>query len=87
MKEKLAAIAEIKAEKQKQADRDEETSRDGHRIVSTTISNNIKESSPQNENNDKPVSSVRLSKKDSSDWGNDASSEDSRDSSKGIWLI
>lgn len=82
MKEKLAAIAEIKAEKQKQADRDEETSRD-QRSVSITISNNTKELSPQNENSDKPVSSVRLSKKDSSDWGNDASSEDSRDSSKG----
>jgi hypothetical protein len=75
MKEKLAAIAEIKAEKQKQADIDEE---------STTISNNIKELSPQNENSDKPVGNVKLLKKDSSDWGNDASSEDSRDSSKGI---
>lgn len=79
MKEKLAAIAEIKAEKQKQADRDEETNRSG----STTISSNTKELSPQNENNEKPVGSVKLSKKDSSDWGNDASSEDSRDSSKG----
>lgn len=75
MKEKLAAIAEIKAEKQKQADRDEE---------STTISNNIKDLSSQNENSDKPVGTVKLLKKDSSDWGNDASSEDSRDSSKGI---
>lgn len=74
MKEKLAAMAEIKAEKQKQADRDEE---------STTISNNTKELSPQNENSDKPVCSVKLLKKDNSDWGNDASSEDSRDSSKG----
>lgn len=81
MKEKLAAIAEIKAEKQKQAYRDEETNREVHRSVSTTISNN-KELSPQNEISDKPV--VKLSKKDSSDWGNDASSEDSRDSSKGI---
>lgn len=78
MKEKLAAIAEIKAEKQKQADRDEETNRSG----STTISSNTKELSPQNEINEKPVSSTKLSKKDSSDWGNDASSEDSRDSSK-----
>lgn len=83
MKEKLAAIAEIKAEKQKQADRDEETNREVHRSVSTTISNNVKELSPQNENSDKPVGSVKLLKKDSSDWGNDASSEDSRDSSKG----
>lgn len=74
MKEKLAAIAEIKAEKLKQADRDDE---------STTISSNVKELSPQNENNDKPVTSVKLLKKDNSDWGNDASSEDSRDSSKG----
>lgn len=86
MKEKLAAIAEIKAEKQKQADRDEESSRDVHRSVSTTIPNNIKELSPQNENSDKPVVSVKLLKKDSSDWGNDASSEDSRDSSKGTKL-
>jgi len=84
MKEKLAAIAEIKAEKQKQADRDEETSREVNRSVSTTIPNNIKELSPQNEISEKPVGSVKLSKKDSSDWGNDASSEDSRDSSKGI---
>jgi len=83
MKEKLAAIAEIKAEKQKQADRDEETNRSG----STTISSNTKELSPQNENNEKPVGSVKLSKKDSSDWGNDASSEDSRDSSKGNVLV
>jgi len=83
MKEKLAAIAEIKAEKQKQADRDEETNRSG----STTISSNTKELSPQNENNEKPVGSVKLSKKDSSDWGNDASSEDSRDSSKGNLLV
>lgn len=83
MKEKLAAIAEIKAEKQKQADRDEETNREVHRSVSTTISNNVKELSPQNENSDKPVGSGKLLKKDSSDWGNDASSEDSRDSSKG----
>jgi len=82
MKEKLAAIAEIKAEKQKQADRDEETNRSG----STTISSNTKELSPQNEINEKPVSSTKLSKKDSSDWGNDASSEDSRDSSKGSIL-
>lgn len=86
MKEKLAAIAEIKAEKQKQADRDEETSREVHRSVSTTVSNNIKELSPQTESSDKPVGAVKLSKKDSSDWGNDASSEDSRDSSKGIEL-
>jgi len=84
MKEKLAAIAEIKAEKQKQADRDEETSREVNRSVSTTITNNIKELSPQNEINEKPVGSVKLLKKDCSDWGNDASSEDSRDSSKGI---
>lgn len=84
MKEKLAAIAEIKAEKQKQAVRDEETNREVHRSVSTSITSNIKESSPQNENNDKPAGSVRLSKKDTSDWGNDASSEDSRDSSKGL---
>jgi len=83
MKEKLAAIAEIKAEKQKQADRDEETNRSG----STTISSNTKELSPQNENNEKPVGSVKLLKKDSSDWGNDASSEDSRDSSKGTVLV
>lgn len=83
MKEKLAAIAEIKAEKQKQqADRDEETNRSG----STTISSNTKELSPQNENIEKPVGSTKLSKKDSSDWGNDASSEDSRDSSKGSVL-
>lgn len=83
MKEKLAAIAEIKAEKQKQADRDEETSREVNRSVSTTIPNNTKELSPQNEINEKPVGCVKLSKKDSSDWGNDVSSEDSRDSSKG----
>jgi len=83
MKEKLAAIAEIKAEKQKQqADRDEETNRSG----STTISSNTKELSPQIENIEKPVGSTKLSKKDSSDWGNDASSEDSRDSSKGSLL-
>lgn len=87
MKEKLAAIAEIKAEKQKQAVRDEETNREVHRSVSTSIASNIKESSPQNENGDKPAGSVRLSKKDTSDWGNDASSEDSRDSSKGIITI
>lgn len=86
MKEKLAAIAEIKAEKQKQADRDEESSRDIQRSVSTTIPNNIKEFSPQIENSDKAVGSVKLLKKDSSDWGNDASSEDSRDSSKGTEL-
>lgn len=83
MKEKLAAIAEIKAEKQKQADRDEESIREVQRSVSTTISNNVKELSPQNENGDKLVGSVKLSKKDSSDWV-DVSSEDSRDSSKGI---
>lgn len=87
MKEKLAAIAEIKAEKQKQAVRDEETNREVHRSVSTSIASNIKESSPQNENSDKPAGSVRLSKKDTSDWGNDASSEDSRDSSKGIITV
>lgn len=87
MKEKLAAIAEIKAEKQKQAVRDEETYREVHRSGSITISSNIKELSPQNENNEKPVGSSKLSKKDSSDWGNDASSEDSRDSSKGIGFV
>lgn len=84
MKEKLAAIAEIKAEKQKQADRDEETNREVQRTTSTSITNSTKELSPQNENCEKPISSIKLSKKDCSDWGNDASSEDSRDSSKGI---
>lgn len=87
MKEKLAAIAEIKAEKQKQADRDEETNREVQRSGSSSTSNNIKELSPQNEKSDKPVGSTKLLKKDSSDWGNDASSEDSRDSSKGICVI
>lgn len=89
MKEKLAAIAEIKAlaaiaenkaEKQNQADRDEESSRDVQQSGSNC---NSSELSHHNDSCDKPANSIKLSKKDSSDWGNDASSEDSRDSSKG----
>ncbi|XP_050523085.1 histone-lysine N-methyltransferase E(z) isoform X2 [Daktulosphaira vitifoliae] len=88
MKEKLAAIAEIKAlaaiaenkaEKQKQADRDDESIRDVQQSGSIC---NTSELSNQNDTCDKPANSIKLSKKDSSDWGNDASSEDSRDSSK-----